>query len=164
MTWATASLNGLRRALVRLEIYLAGTSLLLLLLITLGQIVARNLFDTGLSAADTLARHLVLYVTFLGAALASDARAHIKIDVIAAWLPDHWTARLYRPLQTVGLLITGLLLQAAGRFWWDEWSYAAGYERWAVLFNLILPVGFGLLGLHFLLGLLLGPDEGDGGA
>ena len=90
-------------------------------------------------------------------ALAADAYGHIRIDVVAAWLSEHWLDRLYRPLQLIAGLVCILLTQAAVRFWIDEWQYAAAHERWQALFNLILPVGFGLLVLHFLLGTLLGP-------
>lgn len=152
----TDSLQRLRRLLVRLETGMAGLSLLLLILLSLGQIIARNLFDTGLPLADSLTRYLVLYVTFFGAALAADGDRHIKIDVVCAWLSSPWRAHLFRPLQALGALICLELTRAALRFWRDEWRYAADYERWQALLNLIIPVGFGLLCLHFLLGLLLG--------
>ncbi|HSH30323.1 MAG TPA: TRAP transporter small permease subunit [Thiohalobacter sp.] len=155
----TDALQRLRRLLVGFETGMAGFSLLLLVLLTLGQIIARNFFDTGLPAADSLTRHLVLYVTFFGAALAADGDRHIKIDVVCAWLASPWRGRLFRPLQALGALICLLLFQAALRFWRDEWRYAADYERWQALLNLIIPVGFGLLCLHFLLGLLLGPQR-----
>ncbi|BAZ94490.1 hypothetical protein TspCOW1_05440 [Thiohalobacter sp. COW1] len=152
----TEALQRLRRLLVGFETGMAGLSLLLLVLLTLGQIIARNLFDTGLPAADSLTRYLVLYITFFGAALAADGDRHIKIDVVCAWLASPWRSRLFRPLQALGALICLLLFQAALRFWRDEWQYAADHERWQVLLNLVIPVGFGLLCLHFLLGLLLG--------
>lgn len=153
----TDLLQRLRRLLVGFETGMAGLSLLLLILLSLGQTLARNFFDTGLPVADSLTRYLVLYVTFFGAALAADTDRHIKIDVICAWLASPWRARLFRPLQALGALICLLLFQAALRFWRDEWQYAADHERFLVVLNLIIPVGFGLLCLHFVLGLLLGP-------
>ncbi|WP_297529066.1 TRAP transporter small permease [Thiohalobacter sp.] len=150
-------LERFRRGLVRIELVLAGLSLLLLLLLSLAQIVARNFFDTGASAADELQRHLVIYVTFLGAALATDAGRHIKVDVLTTWLPEVWIDRLYRPLNAGGLLVTGFWMHAAIRFWRYEWQYAPSHEQWLVLLKLIIPVGFGLLALHFLLATLLGP-------
>lgn len=157
----TDSLQRLRRLLVRLETGMAGLSLLLLILLSLGQIIARNLFDTGLPLADSLTRYLVLYVTFFGAALAADGDRHIKIDVVCAWLSSPWRAHLFRPLQALGALICLELTRAALRFWRDEWHYAADHERWQALLNLVIPVGFGLLCLHFLLGLLLGQRHSE---
>ncbi len=160
MTPLRQATQALRALLVRLEVWLGGLALLLLLGITLGQIIARNAFDSGIPGADILLRHLVLYVTFMGAALASDTGRHIRVDALAAWMPDAWCRRLHRPLQATGLVITILLAQAAWRFWRDEWSYAAEHERFQVLMNLIVPGGFALLAVHFLIGLVLGPEPG----
>lgn len=151
-----ASLVALQRTLARLETWLAAASLALLVLLTLVQIIARNLFDSGLPAADAASRHLVLYVTFLGAALAIQHTRHIRIDVITVWLSEAWLRRLHPPLNLLAAGICGLLSHAAVRFWWDEWQYAAPHERWHTLFNLIIPIGFGLLTLHFALAMLLG--------
>lgn len=154
-----AALLRLLRVLTRIETALAGLSLLLLLVLTLTQIIARNLFETGLPMADSVTRHLVLYVTFFGAVLAVDSQRHIRIDVVSAWLSDAWLDRLYRPLHLLAGLVCVLLTQAAVRFWIDEWQYAAMQERWQALVNLILPLGFGLLALHFLLATLVGPQR-----
>lgn len=153
----TKALRLLQRLLIPLEVGLAGGSLLLLILLTLGQIVARNFFETGLPVADSLTRYLVLYVTFFGAALATDSDRHIKIDVVCAWLSSRWRDRLFRPLQAVGAIICYILFQSALRFWRDEWQFTADHDRWQVILNLVIPVGFGLLCLHFLMGVVLGP-------
>ncbi len=150
------ALYTLRDQLLRLERYLGAASLFLLLALALIQIVARNFFSLGLPTADTLTRHLVLFVTFFGATLAIHSHRHIKIDVLCAFMNDQWMARIYRPLQFIGALVCGLLCQAATVYWLDEWAYAADYQRWTVLLSLILPVGFGLLSLHFILSGLLG--------
>ena len=152
-----ARLVAFSQGLARLEAWLVGASLLLLVLLTLIQIGARNLFDTGLPAADAITRHLVLYVTFLGAALAIEAHRHIRIDVVSAWLSEDWLQRLYRPLHLLAALVCALLTQAAVRFWLDEWQHVAVHDRWETLFNLIIPVGFALLALHFTLAVLIGP-------
>ena len=76
----------LRRAewlLVQAEMFLAKVSLFLVFALTLGQILARNLLQSGIPAADSLSRLLLLYVVFIGAALATARDRHIKVDVIA---------------------------------------------------------------------------------
>lgn len=154
-----ASLTRSRRLLTRVETVLAGLSLIALITLTLVQIVARNFFETGLPVADTVTRHLVLYVTFFGAAIAADSQRHIRIDSLATWLSKQWLARLYRPLNTLAALVCGTMTHAAVRFWIDEWQYAVASERWQTLMNLIIPLGFGLLTLHFLLAVLGGPTR-----
>lgn len=153
------TLQRFRRLLTRAETALAGFSLLLLVGLTLAQILARNLFDTGLPAADTLTRHLVLYITFFGAAIAADAQRHIRIDSLATWLSTRALDRLHRPLNVIAMLVCAALTQAAARFWLDEWQHVADPERWQTALNLIIPVGFGLLALHFLLAVLAGPPR-----
>lgn len=153
-----AVLETARHGLIRLETLVAGLSLLLLVALTLAQTVARNGFGTGLPAIDALTRQLVLYVMFFGAALAADAARHIRIDVLSTWVGTAWGNRLGRPLQLIGAAICALFTDAAVRFWLDAWHYAGGHERWQVLLNLVIPVGFGLLVAHFLLGALLGPS------
>lgn len=151
-----------RERLIRLEGALAGISLLLIILLSLGQIGARNFFDTGLPAAATLVRHLVLYVLFLGAVLAVEQQRHIKIDALAAWLPETWNRHLARPLNLLAAVVCALFTRAAVRFWADAWHYAEPGQHWATALDLIIPVGFGLLSLHFLLHTLLGPRQSGG--
>lgn len=147
----------LQQFLTRLETVLAGLCIVLLLGLTLGQILARNFFGTGIPAADTVSRLLLLYITFLGAALAICSDRHIKVDVIAHWMPQTWRDRLYRPLFSVGAGVCLLYTIAAVRFWRDSWEFAAEHERWQVLLDLGLPVGFGLLTMHFICCVLCGP-------
>lgn len=58
--------------LIYFEKLIAGTSLLLLLILSLSQVVLRNFFELGFSEIDVLSRHLVLFITFMGAALISE--------------------------------------------------------------------------------------------
>jgi len=152
-------LKVLRYRLTQVELLLAAASLLLLLLLALVQIIARNGFDAGIAEADTLTRYLVLYVTFFGATLAVDRNRHIKIDAASTLLSAHAQKMLYRPLYALAALICAFFTDAAIRFWRDEWTYVQDYERWQTLVGLILPVGFALITLHFLLAALLGPDD-----
>jgi TRAP-type C4-dicarboxylate transport system permease small subunit len=142
--------------LLRIERWIGGSCLLLLLILALAQIIARNFLSIGLPTADTLTRYLVLYVTFFGAILAIHGQRHISLDVLCVWLGQCWRDRLYRPLQFIGALVTALLCQAAWAYWQDEWAHVTDQDRWMTLLALILPVGFGLLSLHFLLAGLIG--------
>jgi TRAP-type C4-dicarboxylate transport system permease small subunit len=152
-------LKSLREFLTKLETWLAAGSLLLLLVLALLQILARNLFDAGIAEADTLTRYLVLYITFFGAALAVEHNRHIKIDVFCSFMSAAALARLHRPMRAIATLICAFLAEAAIRYWLDEWSYAPAHERWLVLTGLVIPVGFCLLTLQFLLATLFGPDK-----
>ncbi|MCO6413872.1 MAG: TRAP transporter small permease [Thiogranum sp.] len=152
-------LNALRDILLRIETWFAAGSLLLLLALALLQIVARNLFDSGIASADTLTRYLVLYVTFFGAAIAVERNRHIRIDAATTLLSPRALRRLYRPLRAIATGICALLAYAAIRFWRDEWQYVADHERWQVYIGLVIPAGFVLLTIQFLLGTIAGPDD-----
>lgn len=151
-------LETLRHWLVRLENGCAALSLLTLLVLILAQIIARNVFETGLPTADKLSRYLVLYVTFFGAVIAIERGRHIKIDALALLIPESISRLLYRPVQAVAAFICYLLADAAVRYWQSEWAYAADYERWQVLTGLIIPAGFILLFVHFSLSVMLGKN------
>ncbi|NOX08257.1 MAG: TRAP transporter small permease [Gammaproteobacteria bacterium] len=155
------TLRSLQKYLTKSEIILASSALLLLLGLSLAQIIARNLFATGFPMADTISRHMVIYIAFFGAILATEDQRHIKIDVLAAWLSSPWKARLFRPLHLIGSIICYLFTLAAIDFWYDGWNYAAPGAEWIAAMNLIIPLGFGLLTLHFLLAAILGPKTKD---
>jgi TRAP-type C4-dicarboxylate transport system permease small subunit len=154
-------LKALRALLVQVETWLAAGSLLLLLVLALVQIAARNLFDSGFADADTLSRYLVLYVTFFGAALAVERDRHIRIDVCSSLFPETVRTHLYRPLRVLAALICLLLTLAAVRYWRDAWQYAPDEERWLVLVSLVIPLGFGLLCTQFALAAVLGRDNDE---
>ena len=155
------AINRLRHALTRMETAIAGTAFLLLLALVFGQVLARNLFDSSIPGADILSRYLVLYVTFFGAALAIESHRHIRLDVVAAGLPDKWRDTLRGPLNQLSSVLCAVLAWAAWRFWYDDWQYVAEHERWSSILALITPFGFCLLALNFLITGLFIATPGD---
>ncbi|MBS3917578.1 MAG: TRAP transporter small permease [Deltaproteobacteria bacterium] len=140
----------------RVEQILLVTSLSLMILIAFLQIILRNLFVTGLSWGDTLLRNLVLWIGFIGAAIATKEGKHINIDVASRWLPFAGKNLAGRCTHLFSFLICGLLAYAALKFIKHEAQMGN-----VTLLNIptwipatILPVTFGLMtfrfGLHFL--------------
>jgi TRAP-type C4-dicarboxylate transport system permease small subunit len=146
--WVTS----FRHALMRMEMFMAGASLLMLLSLVFGQVLARNFFASGIPHADILSRYMVLYVAFFGAALAVERHKHIRIDIVAALMDPRRIKRLQPPLYLISAVLCGAMTWAAMRFWYDDWQYVAEHERWSSVLALITPFGFSLLSLHFLLG------------
>jgi len=145
-------ITGMRQALVRMESFMAGASLLLLLALVFGQVLARNFFASGIPNADILSRYMVLYVAFFGAVLAVERHKHIRIDVVASCMSSARIRQLRAPLYLISAVLCGIMTWAAMRFWYDDWQYVAEHERWSSVLALITPFGFFLLSLHFLLG------------
>lgn len=148
-----------KQTLIAIEKFIAAASLLFLLLFTLVQVIARNFFDTGFAQLDIIARHLVLFIMFMGAALACEGNSHIKIDVLCAYLPQDKKNKLIKPLFLLSSVITSIFAWYSAVFWLDEWSYASSNQYLSVFMAIILPCGFIVLGLHFLLLVFLGLDS-----
>jgi len=140
-----------REKLVSLEKFIAGFSLLLLLILSLSQVILRNLFELGYAEIDTISRHLVLFITFMGAALACESSQHIKIDVVNSLLKQQTREKLHQPLLLISTLICSVFFYYALQFWLDERLYAPVNEQLALYLALIIPLGFFTLSLHFFL-------------
>lgn len=149
----------LRRALVFIEKWIIAISLLSLLTFGLLQIIARNFFDTGFPDLSIISRHLVLFITFTGAALITEQHKHIKIDALCSTMSDLNRVRLARPLLFISGGVCAVFGWYALQFWLDEWHYASSHELLPVLLALILPLGFLLLALHLVLISLTRIDE-----
>ncbi len=146
----------IKDALIIIEKIIAGSSLLLLLILAIVQIIARNFFDMGFSEVDVISRHLILFIIFMGAALVSEQNRHIKIDILSTFLSTEQQEKLIRPLLLLSALVSAIFAWYAGIFWLDEWHYAPANERWSVYLALILPIGFFILSLHLFLLTLTG--------
>ena len=141
----------IKSILILFEKFTAGISLLLLLILSLSQVILRNFFELGFSDIDVISRHLVLFVTFMGAALVSESNQHIKIDCINEFIKPTFKQQLKRPLFLISSIICGIFFWYALQFWLDELRYAPANEQLALILSLIIPVGFFTLSLHFLL-------------
>ncbi|HEX7038277.1 MAG TPA: TRAP transporter small permease subunit [Pseudomonadales bacterium] len=117
------------------------------------QVIARNLFETGLVWGDGLVRVLVLWVTLLGGMVASRNDEHIRMDLIARFLEPHWSRRLRRVTAAFTVLICALFAWHSARFVWIDYDAGvtafAGVPAW--LCESIMPIGAAVMGLRYLL-------------
>lgn len=117
------------------------------------QVVLRNIFNEGILWGDILLRHLVLWVGFLGASLATREQKHINIDIFSRFLSDKGKLiiRLFTNLFSV--YICYLLADAGWTFVQDE--QMMGTEIFtdipAWYFQIIIPIGFILMSFRFLI-------------
>jgi TRAP-type C4-dicarboxylate transport system permease small subunit len=146
--------------LTNAESIVAIAGLVLLLVLSLAEIGARNFFHTAIPGADILDRYLVLWVSFLGAVLAVRER-HIKIDAVAVWFPEAWRRKLERPIFVFSSVVCGFLFWAALRFWREEWAHAAPAEKWVAGLGVIIPFSFFLLATHYAIRFVIGPRSPD---
>jgi C4-dicarboxylate transporter DctQ subunit len=135
----------------RVEQTLVVILLSLMILIAFSQIVLRNVFATGLAWGDPLVRNLVLWVGFIGAALATREGKHINIDVFSRWLPSLGKTIVEVINHLFSFFICCLLCFAALKFIKNE------AQMGSVIFSrvpawipqTILPITFGLMAFRF---------------
>lgn len=117
------------------------------------QVARRQLFGTGALWADTLLRYLVLWVGFLGAALAAADDKHFAWEAVAQ-KGGRTGAALKVAAHTAAVVITALLARASWSFFRDEREAAkilfsigsVAVPEW--VFALAIPVGFALVLIH----------------
>jgi len=124
-----------------------------MILLAAYQVVARNFFDTGVLWGDALVRVLVLWVTFVGATIASRKDEHIRVDLLTRFVGN----RFQRPLARFRNLFTAFV---AGVFAWYSLEFVMlDYQDGIVAFaavpawicEAVMPVGAALISLRYLL-------------
>lgn len=117
------------------------------------QVLLRNFFDTGILWGDIFLRHLVLWVGFIGASLATREEKHINIDVLTRIISKRYIPYVKMIIELVSVIICILLAHAGYKFLMDEIKYETilfeNIPSW--YFELIIPVGFALMAFRFLL-------------
>lgn len=141
------------RSLRALETGLLVALLSVMIALAAYQVAARNLFDTGLLWGDGLVRVLVLWITLLGAMVASRGDEHIRMDLLSRFLDRRWNRLLRRVTSAFTSLVCGIFAYHAGRFvmldYQDGVVAFGSVPAWAC--ELILPFGAGVLCLRYLL-------------
>lgn len=132
-----------------------GALLILMLstmvLVAFGQVMLRNVFHTAILGADILLRHLVLWIGFLGAAIATSEERHINIDALRRFLPPRIRSAVDVLTDIFATVVCFFLMNAARVFVESEMAdnriVFQGIPSWYV--QSIIPIGFGLLVVHF---------------
>ena len=131
-------------------------SFLGLLLLGFLQIVMRNVFASGLFGADEIMRHLVLWIGFLGASLATREQRHLRIDLLSRVLPPRYQPWLDGVTHLLALVGCVMLAQASLDFVSGERTaqtvLAVGVSAWIA--QSIIPLGFCLMASRFALHLV----------
>jgi TRAP-type C4-dicarboxylate transport system permease small subunit len=145
------TLKTLDLTLNKIEGALLILMLSIMVLVAFGQVMLRNVFHTGINGADILLRHLVLWIGFLGAAIATSEKRHINIDALRRFLSPRIRASVDVLTDLFAAVICFLLMNAARVFVQAEMTDGRmvyqNIPSWYV--QVIIPVGFGLLVVHF---------------
>lgn len=150
-----ANLRGVQ-LLIRLEEALLTTLLTAIIGLACYQIGLRWLTQGGLPWIDPLLRYLVLWGGLIGAALATARNNHISMDLVGYLLGNrarNWLSLLINIFSTV---VAAFLVRATLLFIRSEYEFGGpgllGLPTW--VWNLVFPLAFSAICLHFLLNAL----------
>ena len=137
----------------RIEGALITILLSLMILMAFSQIVLRNFFATGIDWGDALVRYLVVWVAFIGAAVATREGKHISIDLLSRWQKGSGGTAVQILSCFFSAAISALLTVAAVKFLWFEAQMGSTTFLTLPVWipELIMPTAFGLMTLRFLM-------------
>jgi TRAP-type C4-dicarboxylate transport system permease small subunit len=117
------------------------------------QIGLRTFSSGGLLWADPILRYLVLWCGMLGAVVATREKKHIGIDVLGYLAPPHIKVWIDLVIDAFSSLVVAILTWASVIFVQNERLFGGpsvlDVPSW--IWNLIFPMAFGLITIHFLL-------------
>ena len=115
--------HGLLHALARLERFgrLAENAALVVLLgslvlLAVGQIVLREIFETGFFRADELIKLIVLWLAMVGSIAATRDNRHIRIDALSHLLPAAAVTAIRVLVDVFAAIVCGVVA-------WQAWRY-----------------------------------------
>jgi len=140
-----------------IEATLITTFLTVMVMLAFLQVVLRNLFSFGFLWADPLLRYLVVWVGFLGAALATKEGKHLGIDFLNRYLQPRLLHAARTTVDSFAAIVAFLLTRAAFQFLLegitaDEMDLFGLHKR---LYFGVIPCAFGLITLHFAIRVVL---------
>ncbi len=87
-----------------------------LVLLAVGQIILREIFETGFFRADELIKLLVLWLAMVGSIAATRDNRHIRIDALSHLLPD-------KAVTAIRLFVDVFAAAVCGVVAWQAWRY-----------------------------------------
>jgi TRAP-type C4-dicarboxylate transport system permease small subunit len=149
-------LTAIENAISRGERVLLVLIMLVLLGLAFLQVILRNVFSEGILWADPFLRHIVMWAGFLGASLATQGEKHISMDIVSRFAGPKTVGAIKIATYGAASIICFLLARAGMTFLVSEIETAdilitiGSMELPAWWFQLIIPIGFGLMSLRFL--------------
>ena len=132
---------------ILIELFLAAMVIMVLL-----QILMRNLFQSGILGADDLIRHLVLWIAFFGAGIATRSNSHVKIDALTNLVKK--STRRYTDVlvNAFSCAVCGVLTVASAQFLYIEYQAHAHTQFFNLpvwVFEVVMPLGYLIIAVRF---------------
>jgi TRAP-type C4-dicarboxylate transport system permease small subunit len=152
----TLALSRLDRAGRLLENIILVTLLSGMILLAVGQIVLREVFDTGIIWADQLVRLIVLWLAMMGAMAACREDRHIRIDALSHLFPDSVISGLRIVVDLFAAGVCAVIAWHAYRYLQLEIEFEdtvlVNTPAWIA--HVVIPVGFAVFSYRFLVSVL----------
>lgn len=149
---ALDTVDRIDRGVARVEAGMLVLVLSVMLGLSILQLVLRKFFDFGFEWADIIVRQMVLWLGFIGGALATHKGRHIAIDAAARFLPPQKAAAVRTLTSTIAAGLCCVLTWAGWVFVRDEMESGshvfAEVPSWP--FQAIIPLAFAAISFHFL--------------
>ncbi|MGI9237452.1 MAG: TRAP transporter small permease [Woeseiaceae bacterium] len=148
----TNILARLERAGSLFETVLLVTLLSSMMLLAVGQIVLREIFNTGFVWADELIKLMVLWLAMVGSIAACRDNRHIRIDALSHFLPKLAVEVTRALVDTFAALICGVIAWQTWRYLQVEIEYQdtvlVNIPAWIA--HIVLPAAFLLISFRFI--------------
>ena len=127
------------------------TLLTAMMLLAVGQIVLREVFNTGFVWADEAIKLIVLWLAMVGSIAAARENRHIRIDLLSHLLPARAVAVTRIVVDLFAAIVSGVLA-------WHCWRYiqleiefedTVLIDTPAWIAHVILPLAFALISYRF---------------
>lgn len=137
---------------VTLNRWLLIALLAAMVVIVFANVVMRYLLGTSVIWSEEVARHLMIWLTFVGSGLALRSGAQLGIDTLQDALPPR-AARALRIALALGMLLLFVLLAWYGvdYAWRTRFQTSAALGISMMVVYIGMPVGCALMAIHLLL-------------
>jgi len=161
MRWLSNLARQTRHAAALVEDAILTFLLTAMIMLAFLQIILRNLVEISLSWGDPMLRILVLWLALSGAIIATRDDNHIRIDILSRFLPGICCGPLKRLTSLVSAAVCGIIAWYSLQFViMEQEDGAAAFSNIpAWILELILPIGFGVMALHFLANTFTAPPK-----
>lgn len=123
-----------------------------IMLLAVGQIVMREIFETGLVWADEAVKLMVLWLAMVGSIAAARDNRHIRIDALSQLLPDTAVKVVRIVVDLFAAIVCAVIAWQAYRYLQLEIEFedTVLLDVPAWLAHLIVPLSFALVTYQFL--------------
>ncbi|RJP95565.1 MAG: TRAP transporter small permease [Desulfobacteraceae bacterium] len=140
------------RTITCFEDFLIAFFLAMMVVMVLMQVVMRNLFQSGILGGEDFIRHLVLWIAFIGAGVATRSKAHVRIDMLTHLVKASTRKYLDAVVDLFSCGVCLILTVASCQFVWIEFqshAHSAFFSLPVWALQIVMPLGYLVIAIRF---------------